>query len=81
MSTKQLTRLFKEHLSVTPAKFILSQKMASVEKELKLGNKSIKAVSEEYGFSGEYYFNAAFKAHSGMSPGKYRKMYGSHLQD
>ncbi|MBE6590906.1 MAG: AraC family transcriptional regulator [Ruminococcaceae bacterium] len=81
MSTKQLTRLFKEHLDVTPAKFILSQKMASVEKELKLGNKSIKAVSEEYGFSGEYYFNAAFKAHSGMSPGKYRKMYGSHLQD
>ena len=81
MSTKQLTRLFKNHLNLTPAKYISLQKMSSVEKELISSNKSIKVLSEEYGFSSEYYFNTAFKAHNGMSPGSYRKMYCSHLQD
>lgn len=73
LSTKQLTRLFREYEGITPAGYIQKQKISYIEALLTESTLSLREISERMHFSSEYYFNTFFKKHSGMTPGEYRK--------
>ncbi len=72
LSTKQLTRLFSGS-DTTPAKYIQKKRLELAERLLRSTSLSLREISEKMSFSSEYYFNAFFKKHSGMSPGEYRR--------
>lgn len=75
ISNKQLTRIFEHFENMSPALYIRKQKIKVIEQMLLAGGVSLKELSEEFNFSSEYYFNAFFKKHTGMSPGEYKKMH------
>lgn len=75
LSTRQLTRIFLEHDSILPSRFITHVRMQALKAEVQSNNISFKVISEKYGYNNEYYFNRAFKAYFGMPPGAYRQMY------
>ena len=79
LSNKQLTRIFEYYENISPALYIRRQKIKVIEKVLLESKKSLKEISEEFNFSSEYYFNAFFKKHTGMSPGEYKKMHKDEL--
>ena len=76
LSAKQLTRIFREFEGVTPGEYIAQCRTRRIEELLKKESMSLKGISEIMHFNNEYYFNAFFKKHAGMSPGAYRKMFG-----
>ena len=75
LSNKQITRIFEIYENVAPAQYIRQQRIKVIEKTLLDSQQSLKEISEEFNFSSEYYFNAFFKKHTGMSPGEYKKMH------
>ena len=78
LSTKQLTRLFNRFEETSPGEYIIKRRVKRIEKLLSESSLSLKQISTMMNFDNEYYFNAFFKRHSGMPPGEYRKMFGSH---
>lgn len=74
LSEKQLSRLFAAAGDLTVAQYIRAQRIRRIEQMLTEGRLSIKEISERMNFTDEHYFNAFFKKHAGMTPGKYRRM-------
>lgn len=74
ISTKQLTRLFKQYEDTTPLCYIQKQRIKHIESLLQSGA-SLKSVSETMNFSNEYHFNSFYKKYAGISPGVYKKMH------
>lgn len=74
-STKQLTRLFQRLDCTTPGEYIARARVARMEALLQSRELSLKQISEKLHFSSEYYFNAFFKRHAGITPGAYRRMH------
>lgn len=74
ISSKQLTRIFSRWEGVTVTEYVRKQRCLYIEKLLYDRSLSLREISEMMNFSSEYYFNALFKRHSGMSPGAFRKM-------
>ncbi len=74
LSEKQLSRLFAAANNGTVAQYIRSQRVGRIEQMLIEGQLTIKEISERMNFTDEHYFNAFFKKHAGMTPGKYRRM-------
>lgn len=74
ISSKQLTRIFSRWEGVTVTEYVRKQRCLYIEKLLYDRSLSMREISEMMNFSSEYYFNALFKRHSGMSPGAFRKM-------
>ena len=75
ISTKQLTRLFQLLDGITPGEYIARARVSRIETLLQNRELSLKQISEKLHFSSEYYFNAFFKRHAGITPGAYRKMH------
>lgn len=75
LGTKQLTRLFKKYLNITPSKYIEQKKIKHIENLISESDLSLKAISEKMNFSSEYHFNSFFKKHNGMPPGEYKKIH------
>lgn len=71
LSAKQLTRLFKNHESITPAEYIRIKKTEYAKQLINTGF-SFAEISEKLNFSSQYYFNSFFKKYFGMTPGAYR---------
>lgn len=76
LSTKQLTRIFNEYEGTPPGEFINKKRIEIAQKYLSNDYYSLKEISEILNFTNEYYFNSFFKKHTGLPPGKYRKMIG-----
>ncbi len=74
LSEKQLSRLFTAADGRTVAQYIRAQRVDRIEQLLSDNRLTIKEISEQMNFSDEHYFNAFFKKHAGMTPGKYRRM-------
>lgn len=74
ISSKQLTRTFKQWENMTVTQYVRKQRCLHIEKLLADRSLTLREISEKMNFSSEYYFNTLFKKHSGMSPGAYRKM-------
>lgn len=73
LSSKQLTRLFREYENTTPAAYIRKLKTEKIEKLLAT-DMSLREISVKMNFSDEFHFNSFFKLNSGMSPGEFRRM-------
>lgn len=68
--------IFKKHLGMSPAKYILYLKLKKGEYLLQHTDLSIQKISEMLNFSSQYHFSNVFKERYQMSPLKYKKMKG-----
>ena len=74
ISEKQLGRIFEHGVGLTVMEYVRKQRCIRIEKMLSDPSLSLRQISEIMNFNNEYYFNAFFKKHAGMTPGAYRKM-------
>lgn len=74
LSSKQLTRIFRQEEQITPLAYIKRQRLFYAKKLLANKTLSLREISEIMHFSSEYYFHTFFKKEEGMPPGAYRKM-------
>jgi AraC-like DNA-binding protein len=72
LSLRQLQRVFKEELDVTPNTFITTLKMEEAADMLKTTDKNISEVAYAVGFSDPAYFTKVFKKYFGQSPKEYK---------
>lgn len=72
VSIATLERIFKEHIGLTPSKYILNHRLSLAETLLREGN-SVSATALASGFSDDSTFIQAFKKFFGMTPLKYSK--------
>ncbi len=67
-------RLFTAAFGITPAKRLLTCRIAAAKMALLTENRSIAEIAESCGFSSQTYFGYKFKEVTGYSPLQYRKM-------
>jgi AraC-like DNA-binding protein len=72
ISISTLERMFKEHMGITPKRFILQAKISIACEYLVMSKKSIKAVGVAIGYEDHANFTRAFKKLMGISPSQYR---------
>jgi AraC-like DNA-binding protein len=72
VSLRQLQRVFKEELNITPNTFITTLKMEEASAMLKTKDKNISEVAYAVGYSDPAYFAKVFKKYFGKSPKEYR---------
>lgn len=72
MSRAYFTRLFTQKKGVSPAEFVLQQRMERAARLLVNGQLSIKAISSSCGFSDPNYFTKAFRRTYSVSPSEFR---------
>lgn len=73
VSLRQLQRIFKEELDITPNNFIGTLKMEEAAIMLKTNDKNISEVAYAVGFSDPAYFAKVFKKYFGQSPKEFTK--------
>lgn len=75
ISHRQLTRLFKEHLEISPYQYLLNLRFKKACELLKQQDQSIKSIANSCGFSSSNNFCTAFKKRFDCSPENYRLQY------
>ena len=76
VSKYHLCRAFKKALGVSIMKYILSRRIMLAKEQLINTNVSCSDIAMLMGFSSFSYFCRAFKEQEGITPSKYRKLYG-----
>lgn len=76
-SEKYLSSLFRSEMGMTLKHFIQKTRMDSAMAELSDTNHPISQIAYNIGFQDAHNFSNAFRKITGMSPGQYRKSYGS----
>lgn len=72
MSRPHFFRKFKETFGVSPAEFVLDEKMKVAKLKLRQGNLSVSEVCYMLGFQNLNHFIKSFKAYQGMTPKKFQ---------
>lgn len=72
-----LSSLFSRSENKTLTEYILEEKISRCCNMLKFSNYSIQRISAYFGFSSQSHFTDKFKSVMGLTPGQYRKYYGS----
>ena len=78
MSPRQLNRKFRQVFHTTPHRFLINTRVEAACDSLLVSNKSIVEVALECGFFDQSSFTQHFRAHTGLTPLRYRK---SHLTE
>lgn len=73
VSPIKLRKAFKSEMKVPIGKYIDDLIMVKAENKVRQGTLSISEISEELGFSDQFYFSRCFSKKFGMPPLKYRK--------
>lgn len=73
ISTRQLQRLFKEEINLTPKQFITILRLERASTLLINGDLSVSEIAYETGFSDPAYFTNVFKRYFGVPPSLYGK--------
>lgn len=73
MSPNYICRIFKEKTGTTLLNYINNLKILEAKKMLVQTDKKIWEISQELGYSNQYYFSMGFKKATGYSPKEYRK--------
>jgi len=68
VSVRQLQRIFKEHLGITPSGFVAILKMEEAQNLLKSGKYNVTEVAYHLGYSDAAYFTRVFKKYFGHPP-------------
>ena len=67
-----LTRRIKELTGLTPAQYVLEERLNQSRPDLLFTGLSIEEIAQKYGFSGENYYIRAFRKRFGKTPLQYR---------
>lgn len=73
LSSAKFAKLFREQLTVPPAKYIRDARLEHALTLLQEGNMGVAEISDACGFGSMETFHRAFKSRYGMSPGKMKK--------
>jgi len=73
LSRSTFLRIFRHASGDAPAEVLLGLRMAEARLRLARGERSIGRIAEAVGYQSESAFNKAFKRHTGIAPGKYRR--------
>ena len=66
-------RLFTQFFGITPARFLLKERIGAARRLLLTTDTPIADIAAECGFSSQSHFNDSFKKQTGRSPAQYRK--------
>lgn len=77
MSPRNFRRVFVETFGVTPARFLEQLRLEQACLRLTSGDAAIERIASAIGFHSADAFRRAFRSRYGMSPGDYRKRFGS----
>lgn len=72
VSERQLTRLFQEHLGITPGRFVRRARTEAAARLLAATSLPVATVARECGFGTAEALRQAFTQHYGISPSRYR---------
>ena len=72
-SRVHLTRLFKQHLSMSTREWLQETRMSYARLMLDITDKPVYEISSDIGYLDPYHFSAAFHRANGISPTTYRK--------
>lgn len=73
MTIATLERRFKEHLGITPQRFLLETRMAAAAKLLQNSPLPITEIAYQVGYQNNTSFTRAFKRYTGKAPSHFRK--------
>lgn len=73
MSTSALSKGFQRAAGLPLKKYLITITMNRAKQRLLMSDMTVEEVAYEIGFKNPYYFNKAFKKHTGFTPGNYRK--------
>ncbi|MBQ7206381.1 MAG: helix-turn-helix transcriptional regulator [Lentisphaeria bacterium] len=77
MSRAAFFKAWKKNFSVTPSQYIIGLRLEAAARSLCETNVSVADIVREVHFAGEYMFYRRFRQKYGMTPGEYRRRYGS----
>lgn len=72
LSNSRYVTVFKNQMGKTPNEYIIELRLQFAKKLLDNTNLSIRQISENVGYSDQYFFSRLFKKHMGVSPQNYR---------
>jgi AraC-like DNA-binding protein len=81
MSTSHFSKLFKELMGLSFAKFALRHRIKEAARQLAGTDDTIKAVAADWGFTDTSHFHNCFVSHFSISPKAYRKLHNSGESD
>ncbi len=73
LSVSQFSTIFKEGTGKTFVEYLTEVRLKEAKKLLKQTDLMVYEIAEKVGFNDPHYFSIAFKKHTGMRPGEYRK--------
>ena len=76
ISKGYLRKLFKERYGESPITYLLRKKLELAEEMLKMTDCPVQEVAAKVGIRNPYYFSTLFRRKIGLSPTKYRLVYG-----
>lgn len=71
-----LNKVVRSKCNISMSQLIMNRIMIEAKRELYLTSKSVKAISNELGYTDEFYFSRVFKKQVGVSPKMYRETVG-----
>ena len=77
MSPRNFIRRFKSATGITPLAYLQKLRIATAKRLLETGRNPIQDVSSQVGYDDLIFFRNLFKRHTGLSPGDYRRRFGS----
>jgi len=73
LSPASFQRKFQKEVGIAPIKYLRARVIAAAQRDLQLGDLSLREISEKYGFCDQFHFSRVFTAHVGVSPSGCRK--------
>lgn len=73
VSVSTLTKQFKKELSMSVGEYVDALVLSAAERRVKHGSEPLREISEQLGFSDQFYFSKRFKQTFGVSPREYRR--------
>ncbi|MCR8967766.1 AraC family transcriptional regulator [Streptococcus zalophi] len=80
LNRSYFSRLFKEHMSVTPQQFLITYRLSKATELLKNTKLTLQEIADAIGYSNQFNFSIAFKRTFGQSPNSWRKNYINSLK-
>lgn len=80
MTEDHLIRIFRKEINHTPIRYINLKKVERAQLLLLVTRLPVKEIAMELSIDNISYFNRLFKQHTGITPGRYREVYGDGVQ-
>ena len=75
-SEEHIIRMLKKQVGMSPYQYWVLQKLRHSCRDLVMGQKSLLVIAQEHGYKSPGSYTKQFQKHFGMTPAKYREVYG-----